>query len=180
MNSSDRKQPCSPAAWALAWALLTMASLLVSRAAWAQPGNTEVRISRYTTGSAGPDAAQLDPLEATVQVSFPRTSVATVGAAVNYLLLRTGYRLAAPQEVDPPASAVLSLPLPEVHRQLGPYSVRTALTVLLGTPFALSVDPVQRQVSYRAASPAVPATNASVAESSGAGRADNGRTGGNQ
>ena len=178
MISSHRKSLCSPAASAL-WTLLTMAWLPVSGVAWAQQG-TEVRLARYTTGSSVPDAAQVDPLEAVVQVSFPRASVATVGDAVNYLLLRSGYRLAAQQRANTPESAVLSMPLPEVHRQLGPYSVRTALSVLLGTPFVLSVDPMQRQVSYRTTSPAVPDMNASVAEAPGAGGAANGRTGSNR
>ena len=91
------------------------------------------------------------------------------------LLLRSGYRLAQHQ-ANTPESAVLSMPLPEVHRQLGPYSVRTALLVLLGTPFVLSVDPMQRQVSYQTTSPAVPNMDASVAEAPGAGGAANGRT----
>ena len=127
-----------------------MTWLPVCSSTWAQ-GSPEVRLSRYTTGSTQPDASQLDPLEATVQVSLPRTSVATVGEAVNYLLLRTGYRLANPPEAASPAIPVLSMPLPEVHRRLGPYSVRTALSVLVGAPFALSVDPAHRVVSFRTA-----------------------------
>lgn len=179
MISSYRKASCLSAASALCWTLSAMAWLPISGDAWAQQ-QTDIRLSRYTTGSAGPDAAQIDPLEAVVQVSFPRSSVATVGDALHYLLLRTGYRLGAPLEGTPPASAVLSMPLPEVHRQLGPYSVRTALSVLLGTPFALSVDPVQRQVSYRTTSPAVPGTTASVAEAHGAAGAVDDRTGSNR
>lgn len=93
-----------------------------------------------------------------VQVSLPRASVTTVGEAVNYLLLRTGYRLAdSPEAVSPPIP-ILSMPLPEVHRQLGPYSVRTALSVLVGAPFALSVDPAHRLVSFRTASSEVSGT----------------------
>ena len=176
MISLHRKSPCSSVVSALVWTLLTMAWLPMSGAACAQP-EAEVRLSRYTTGSAVPDAAQVDPLEAVVRVSFPRPSVANVGDAVNYLLLRSGYRLAVPEEASAPASAVLAMPLPEVHRQLGPYSVRTALSVLLGTPFTLSIDPMQRQVSYRTTSPAVPGSNASVAEAFGTGRAVNGRAG---
>jgi conjugative transfer region protein (TIGR03748 family) len=176
MVPSHRKSPCSPAASALVWTLLTMAWPPMGGAAWAQQ-STDIRLSRYTTASAVPDVAQVDPLEAVVQVSFPRAGVATVGDAVNYLLLRTGYRLAAQREADAPASAVLSMPLPEVHRQLGPYSVRTALSVLLGTPFALYVDPMQRLVSYRTTSPAVPGISASIAEAPGAERAVNGHKG---
>ena len=99
MISSHRKSLCSPAASAL-WTLLTMAWLPVGGVAWAQQGK-EVRLARYTTSSSAPDAAQIAPLEAVVQVSFPRASVATVGDAMNYLLLRSGYRLAAQQRATP-------------------------------------------------------------------------------
>jgi len=176
MVSSHRKSPCRPAASAIAWTLLLAASLLVNRAAWAQQ-SADIRLSRYTTAPAVPDIAQVDPLEAVVHVSFPRASVATVGDAVSYLLLRTGYRLAPQQEAGTQASAILLMPLPEVHRQLGPYPVRTALSVLLGTPFSLSVDPTQRLVSYRTNAPAVQGSSASVAEISRAGRSTKGRTG---
>lgn len=160
---------------ALACMVLTTACAM-SGAACAEPG-ADLRLSRYTTISAFPDAAQLDPLEAVVQLSMPRASVETVGDAVRYLLLRTGYRLAGPQAGNAPPRDVLSLPLPEVHRQLGPYSVRTAVSVLLGTPFTLTVDPAQRLVSYRATSPVVPSTEGPVAEAPRATRASGERAG---
>lgn len=175
MVSSHRKSPGRPAASALFWTPL-IASLLAGHAAWAQQAG-EVRLSRYTTAPAVPDIAQVDPLEAIVQVSFPRAGVATVGDAVRYLLLRTGYRLDARQEADTRANAVLSMSLPEVHRQLGPFSARTALSVLLGKPFVLSVDPARRVVSYRTNTPTVQGTNAPVAEVAGAGRPAEARTG---
>src|SRR5689334_4413915 len=97
MASSQCKAVRSPATSALLCALLTLTWLPLCSGAWAQ-GSSEVRLSRYTTGSTQPDPSQLDPLETLVQVSVPRSSVATVGEAVNYLLLRTGYRLAEPPE----------------------------------------------------------------------------------
>ena len=140
------------AASVVALALLTAAALVSSRAAPAQQP-ADMRLSRYTTASAAPDIAQTDPLEAIVQVSLPRAGIATVGDAVAYVLLRTGYRLGPQQQSDSQASVVLAMPLPEVHRELGPYSVRTALSVLLGTPFELSIDRAQRVVSYRTKAP---------------------------
>lgn len=154
MASSQYKAARSPATSALLSALLSMTWLPLCSSTWAQ-GSAEVRLSRYTTDSTRPDAQQLDPLEAMVQVSLPRTSVGTVGEAVNYLLLRSGYRLADPAGAASPPIPILSMPLPEVHRQLGPYSVRTALSVLVGAPFTLSVDPAHRQVSFRTPPPEV-------------------------
>ena len=140
------------AASVVALALLTAAALVTSRAAPAQP-LADTRQSRYTTASSAPDIAQTDPLEAIVRISLPRTGIATVGDAVAYVLLRTGYRLGPQQQSDSQAGAVLTMPLPEVHRELGPYPVRAALSVLLGTPFELSIDRAQRVVSYRTKAP---------------------------
>lgn len=148
MVLSQRPSQCRPTASVLAWAALLVTSLLAGRLASAQPTH-DIRLSRYTTASTAPDAAQVDPLQAVVQIGFPRATVRTVGDAIAYLLVRTGYRLAHPQEADKRTPAVLDLPLPEVHRRLGPCTVRTALSVLLGKPFVLSTDPVQRLVSYR-------------------------------
>jgi conjugative transfer region protein (TIGR03748 family) len=110
--------------------------------------HNDIRVARYTTMSSAPTVSQIDPLEAIVQVNFPRTLVRNVGDATAYLLLRTGYHLAATEQLDEHVKHILALPLPEVHRTIGPYSVRNALTVLLGSPFALSVDSGRREVSY--------------------------------
>ena len=176
MVLSHRKSLCPRVASALVLTLTTTASLTVVRSTWAQP-SADTKLSRYTTVSTAPDITQLDPLEAVVQVGLPRGRVATVGDAVHYLLLRTGYRLAVQPGPDAGVSAILAMPLPEVHRQLGPYSVRTALSVLLGSPFTLSVDPVQRLVSYRVVTPEAPGSGLPVAGLPNTEGADNGGTG---
>lgn len=147
MVPSHRRSSRRLVSWAVAWRTLTTASLLSCCTAFAQQV-PDVRLSRYTTTSAAPEIAQLDPMEAVVQIGFPRANVQSVGDAIAYLLLRTGYRLAPQEEADAHTKAVVAMPLPEVHRRLGPYSVRTALSVLLGRPFVVSVDPMQRLVSY--------------------------------
>ena len=130
---------------------LSLSALLICAAASAQP-TVDIRLARYTTSIPTPEVAQLDPLEAIVQLSFPRSNVQTVGDAIGYLMMRSGYRLAPDPSLAQPVRDVLALPLPEVHRRLGPCSVRTALSVLVGKPFAVSVDASQRVVSYGAAS----------------------------
>lgn len=106
-----------------------------------------VQVSRYSTLSPVPPASQVNPLDAVIQVSLPRQQVSTVGDAINYLLLRSGYRLYEQQGDD--VKSILSLPLPEVHRQLGPYSVQTALGVLMGQSYSLNVDHAHRQIQYK-------------------------------
>jgi len=148
MVSSQHRSPYLRHGGASLWSSVAAATVIACGSVAAQPLSA-VRLSRYTTTAATPDVAQVDPLETVVQVSLPRDKVSTVGDAITYLLLRTGYRLAPPDSADRYTRAVLAMPLPEVHRHLGPYTVRTALSILVGKPYLLSVDAIQRLVAYR-------------------------------
>jgi type IV pili sensor histidine kinase/response regulator len=126
-----------------------------------RPGSTELaadetRVGRYTTVSARPAEADANPLAVIAQVHFPRGVVVTVGDAVRYVLLRTGYRLVAPEALDERVKTVFALPLPDHQRVLGPYRVDAMLGALV-QPFRLVADPAARTVSY-----AAPATSASA------------------
>jgi type IV pili sensor histidine kinase/response regulator len=118
----------------------------------------ETRVGRYTTVSARPAEADANPLAVIAQVHFPRGVVVTVGDAVRYVLLRTGYRLVAPETLDERVKTVFSLPLPDHQRVLGPYRVDAMLGALV-QPFRLVADPAARTVSY-----AAPAARASTAD----------------
>jgi type IV pili sensor histidine kinase/response regulator len=127
-----------------------------------RPGSTELaadetRVGRYTTVSARPAESDANPLAVIAQVHFPRGVVVTVGDAVRYVLLRTGYRLVAPEALDERVKTVFALPLPDHQRVLGPYRVDAMLGALV-QPFRLVADPAARTVSY-----AAPATSASAA-----------------
>ncbi len=101
------------------------------------------RSGRYTERLAVPEPAQVDLLSVVVQVTFP-PQVITVGEAVRWLLLRSGYRLQVSRE----ESGLLELPLPEVHRRLGPVPLRAGLQLLAGPGYRLCEDPVRRTVWY--------------------------------
>ena len=73
---------------------------------------------------------------------------ATVGQALDYTLIRTGYRMVDPEALSDQARSFLNLPLPESQRRMGPYSVKTLLQVLLGNAWALRSDPISRQVWF--------------------------------
>ncbi|MCB1889189.1 MAG: hypothetical protein KDH20_16395 [Rhodocyclaceae bacterium] len=109
-----------------------------------------LRLARYTTAAALPDPALTTPLAIVAQVGFPRDTVATVGDALAYLLLRTGYRLG---DADAAASALLALPLPEAHRQLGPYPVRAIAALLVGSAYELRISEVDRRLDVALAAP---------------------------
>ncbi len=109
----------------------------------------EARVARYSTTSISPPPAARQPLAVVATVNFPRGHIATVGDAIQHLLVRTGYQLdTAP--LSQRAAAVLSMPLPDAQRRLGPYRVDQMLSVLLGDPWVLSVDNAARSVSYAA------------------------------
>ena len=106
-----------------------------------------VQVGRYIAVSSKPDAQQLDLLSRMVSVQFDKTSK-TVGAAVEELLQPTGYRLSPDQTATKERQELLALPLPSLHRSLGPLTLRDMLQVLAGPGWSLVEDPVSRQVSF--------------------------------
>ncbi len=107
----------------------------------------EHAVARYSTVRAAPTIAQQDPLAAQVRTVLPR-SVVRVGDAIAALLAPSGYRLAGPEAAGPDREALLSLPLPEAHRDLDLMPLRVALATLAGPAFVLVEDPVHRLVSF--------------------------------
>mgnify|MGYP001557679380 FL=1 len=107
----------------------------------------DLQVGRYSLISATPTEAQAELLAATITVRFPER-IQTVGEAVPYLLQRSGYRLAAAEFLGPDTAALFALPLPAVHRNLGPMTVRDALAILAGPAFHLVQDPVHRLITF--------------------------------
>lgn len=104
-----------------------------------------VRYGRYRLVELTPSPAQQDLMEQIVDVAIPTEASATVGGALRYVLLRSGYRLC-----DEPAVAnrLEALPLPAAHVQLGPLALRRALEVLVGPAWQLIVDDAARRVCF--------------------------------
>ena len=158
-SSGPTRAPDEPAAAATA---LTPPAPAASPAASALPvadprtTDAQTQLARYTTLSLRPSDADENPLVVIATVHFPRQVVRTVGDAVRYLLIRTGYQLAPVDTLDPRVNAVFGLPLPDNQRALGPYRVDSMLTVLMGHPYQLATDRLTRTVSYTA--PAAPAS----------------------
>ena len=109
-----------------------------------------VRVARYSTLEPVATHAQAEPLEVVVQLQFPQ-QITTVKGALVYLLSRSGYRLAEVKAADPQFTSLLRMPLPEVHRQLGPITLSRALKTLAGSAWQLVIDPVHRLVSFELA-----------------------------
>ncbi len=109
-----------------------------------------MQVGRYSLVHVQPSAAQLDPLSARITTRFPEP-LHTVGEAVRHLLHNSGYRLA--DASTPLAAVMLGRPLPDVHRDLGPLTLRQALGVLAGPVFRLVQDPVHRLVAFELCTP---------------------------
>ena len=107
-----------------------------------------VQVGRYSTVPAEPLPEQINLLDAMVTMDFPQQNINTVGAAVHYLLKQSGYRLAEPYASDPAVQILLTRPLPEAQRHLGPCPLEDALTTLAGPVYRLVVDPLHRLVSF--------------------------------
>ena len=119
---------------------------------------SEVQVGRYSVLRALPTAAQADLLSTTITVRFPER-IQTLGEAVRYLLQRSGYRLADDHVANSATADLLGLPLPAVHRNLGPIMLRQALEALIGPVFRLVQDPVHRLISFELCTPVKRATH---------------------
>ena len=100
-----------------------------------------IRLARYTLQSATAEAGQLDLLAALIEIEFP-PHIETAGDAIDYVLLRSGYR----RIETPSARRTMDLPLPRAHRKIGPLDLRSAIQTLAGQPWHLHEDSVQRVI----------------------------------
>ena len=112
----------------------------------------DIQVGRYSLLVATPTEAQAELLATTITVRFP-ARIQTVGEAVRYLLQRSGYRLATAESIGPDTVALFALPLPAVHRSLGPMTLRRALEMLAGPTFSLVQDPVHRLIAFKGCTP---------------------------
>lgn len=112
-----------------------------------QSASDAVRVARYSVVAPVATSAQADLLGVIVTARFPHP-VSTVGGALEHLLRRSGYRLQEPHTSEELQNLLYELPLPEVHRTLGPITLKNALMTLVGPGYRMSVDPLQRTVSF--------------------------------
>ena len=107
-----------------------------------------LRQARYTLVELRPELAQHELQRQIIDLRIPATSDSSVGDALRYVLLRSGYRLC---EGDAALTALWALPLPAAHLRLGPLELRKALQLLVGEGWQLAVDEQTRQVCFVAA-----------------------------
>ena len=104
-----------------------------------------VRYSRYTLIEISPEEAQADLLQQIVDVTMPSALTSTVGDALRYVLLRSGYQLCDGDDSRP----FETFPLPAAHIHLGPMTLRNVLQLLVGPAWLLEVDDLGRRICFR-------------------------------
>lgn len=117
-------------------------------------GSSEAYSGRYTLSAPVATEEQRDLLSVVTEIQFP-SSVTNIGDAMDTLLHPSGYQLASLG--NPYLGILLDLPLPAVHRRLGPITIENALQTLAGEPFQPVFDPVRRLVSFELKSAYLPA-----------------------
>lgn len=106
-----------------------------------------MQTGRYSFVQNIPPVDQLNPLKVVIRTRVPQ-SINSVGQTVEFLLARSGYVLADASVLSEEAKVLLDLPLPAIHRTIGPMTLDRALNTLSGEAFELIVDPVHRKVAF--------------------------------
>ncbi|MDR3322923.1 MAG: PilL N-terminal domain-containing protein [Zoogloeaceae bacterium] len=104
-----------------------------------------VRSGRYTLVELTPNAAAQDLLLQIINVRIPDPQTASVGDAMRYALLHSGYALCPDEDV---IASFNALPLPAAHYHLGPMLLGDALQMLAGSAWGLEADDIRRQVCF--------------------------------
>ena len=107
------------------------------------------QINRYASVENKPLLAQVNPLLTVQRVHFPK-KVKTVGDALAYWMQHSGFTLANDSQLPPALKILMTAPLPQVDRTLGPLTIQDGLTVLVGQAvFTLIQNPLTRTVNFR-------------------------------
>lgn len=117
----------------------------------ASPAPVEVvHTARYTLIRLAPDEALRYPLRQTASHTLPAPKKgrkdATREDALKIWLDGTGYGLCLPVTDD--IRLLYSSPLPDIHRSPGPLRIETALQVIAGPAWTMSVNEITRTVCF--------------------------------
>lgn len=111
-----------------------------------------IRYDRYTLAELSPSAEQQDLMRQIVDITMPATFNITVGDALRYALLRSGFKLCA----SPAIHILDTLPLPAADFHVGPLTLASALRLLAGPAWKLEVNELTREVCFVPASSVPP------------------------
>lgn len=106
------------------------------------------KTNRYTQIENIVSHAQANPLKVIINTHLPQ-SVVSVGDAVQFLLSRSGYRLASENVLPNEALTMLGLELPAIQRKIEHVTLDKTLAMLAGDAFELVIDPIHRKIGFK-------------------------------
>jgi len=122
---------------------------LLSLAAVSSHAANVTQVNRYATVDNKPLPAQVNLLLAVQHIHFPQ-EIKTVGQAIEYWLRYSGLRLSAQDKQSASLQMLMRQPLPQIHRHLGPLTVKDGLDVLAAKDvFSLTHDPLLREINFK-------------------------------
>ena len=107
-----------------------------------------VKINRYSYTTTEPGLYQQELLSVVVSVTFPK-SIETVGEALEFILLQSGYQLDESNASDDSQYSLYTLMLPEAQRVFTTVTLKSVLEALGNESYLLIVNPVKRTISYQ-------------------------------
>ncbi|WP_105903539.1 hypothetical protein [Vibrio gangliei] len=119
-------------------ALLSASSFANAQNVYIEDGLSLVKV--------GADSRQEDPISNISSITFP-ASLITIGQAVNYSLLPTGYDLEDRTKFDPETRTVLMRKIPRTQRKFEYTTIEQVIQALVGNSFAINKDKVSRTIS---------------------------------
>jgi len=122
-------------------------SVLAAMSSSALVSANETQIGRYTSVSNEASFVQQHLLSTEIKINFPR-NVENLHQAFEQLLTNSGYRLSK-DNLDIDIDVLYEQPLPDVHRWIGPMSLRESLQTLAGETWELVTNPVDRTVTFK-------------------------------
>lgn len=115
-----------------------------------------VRYGRYTLVELSPLSGQQDLMQQIVDITMPQAFTTSVGDALRYVLLRSGFSLCDRSEIR----ILNTLPLPAADFHLGPLTLESALRLLAGPGWRIEIDELTRRVCFAPEIPASPSGKA--------------------
>ena len=95
-----------------------------------------------------PSSVQKNPELTISSMSFP-SSITTIGQAINYALISTGYKLEDRSQFDPETRSVLMQKLPRSQRHFEYATVKQVIESLIGNHFFISDNEVTRTIAIK-------------------------------
>lgn len=121
--------------------------MFVERYYYTPPKETEIRIGRYSSAKASSSDEQQNLLNVVIKTEIP-AKIVTVGEAIDFLLMRSGYSLAPVEAQGKHVPQLLKKRLPHAHRKVGPIMLKDALGMIVGNAYWMSADPVHRLIAF--------------------------------